>query len=191
MAEGKDSVTDKEETRNEGVETPKQASLLDESEDQSSEIEEEYLDEEEFERRRTEAVERRRRMMEEKEEEEEEDEEEPVLSPAEEFDFPKDPEGWTEEDLQELWTDAPTEITNDIGWDPDLADEDDWELIDSLRSEGKTMDLQPFYVPYRKYYPVIPDNHHDIENPKAAVEELERIEEFLKWVSYVFPDGST
>eukprot|EP01018_Ginkgo_biloba_P038926 Gb_26206 [translate_table: standard] len=118
-------------------------------------------------------------------------EEEPELITTEEFDFPKEPKGWTEEYLQDIWTNAPTKIKNDIGWDPDLADEDDWELIDSLKSEAKTMDLLPFYIPYRKYYPFIPVNNHDIENPKETFEELEHIEEFLKWVSYIFLDEST
>ncbi|KAK9158788.1 hypothetical protein Scep_005362 [Stephania cephalantha] len=72
------------------------------------------------------------------------------------FDFPKDPERWREEDLRELWGDAPLEATKP-GWDPVWADEEDWEIVQD----------------------------------EAVIEELDRIEEFLKWVSYIFPDGST
>ncbi|CAA6663712.1 unnamed protein product [Spirodela intermedia] len=96
------------------------------------------------------------------------------------FDFPRDPERWREEDLLELWADAPVDMTKP-GWDPIWADEEDWE--------GSP--IAPFYVPYRKHFPAIPDNHHDISNPKSVIEELDRIEEFLKWVSYIFPDGSS
>jgi hypothetical protein len=106
------------------------------------------------------------------------------------FDFPKDPENWKEEDLQELWADAPLPMTKP-GWDPVWADEDDWGVVEEEVEEGRDPPIAPFYVPYRKYYPAIPDNHHDIEKPKAVIEELDRIEEFLKWVSFVFPDGSS
>lgn len=113
------------------------------------------------------------------------------LTDAEMYDFPKDPENWTEEDLEEIWADAPPEIINDIGWDPDLVDDEDWELIETLREEGETVTTEPFYVPYRKYYPPILKTHHDINTPKSVVEELERLEEFFKWGSFVFKDGST
>ncbi|OVA17864.1 MORN motif [Macleaya cordata] len=106
------------------------------------------------------------------------------------FDFPKDPEKWREEDIQELWADAPLEMTKP-GWDPVWADEDDWEVVKEEIKAGRDPPIAPFYLPYRKCYPAIPDNHHDISNPKAVIEELDRIEEFLKWVSYIFPDGSS
>ncbi|KAF3455102.1 hypothetical protein FNV43_RR05550 [Rhamnella rubrinervis] len=106
------------------------------------------------------------------------------------FDFPEDPENWTEEDLKELWADAPLGMTKP-GWDPVWADEEDWEVVRDEIKEGRDPPIAPFYVPYRKPYPVIPDNHYDISNPKAVIEELDRIEEFLQWVSYVFQDGST
>ncbi|KAK9123981.1 hypothetical protein Sjap_013583 [Stephania japonica] len=106
------------------------------------------------------------------------------------FDFPKDPERWREEDLRELWGDAPLEATKP-GWDPVWADEEDWEIVQDEVRDGRDPPIAPFYLPYRKYYPAIPDNHYDISNPKAVIEELDRIEEFLKWVSYIFPDGST
>lgn len=106
------------------------------------------------------------------------------------FDFPEDPENWKEEDLKELWADAPLAMTKP-GWDPAWADEDDMEVVNEEIEAGRDPQIAPFYVPYRKPYPVIPDNHHDIENPKGVIEELDRIEEFLTWVSYVFPDGSS
>lgn len=106
------------------------------------------------------------------------------------FDFPYDPENWKEQDLQELWADAPLKMTKP-GWDPVWADEEDWEVVKEEIKAGRDPPIAPFYVPYRKYFPAIPDNHHDISNPKAAIEELDRIEEFLKWVSYVFVDGSS
>ncbi|CAA7027696.1 unnamed protein product [Microthlaspi erraticum] len=106
------------------------------------------------------------------------------------FDFPRDPERWKEEDLREIWADAPLEMTKP-GWDPVLADEEDWEIVNEEIQEGRDPGIQPFYVPYRKPYPAIPDNHYDIENAKGVVEELDRIEEFLQWVSYIFPDGSS
>jgi hypothetical protein len=71
------------------------------------------------------------------------------------------------------------------------ADEEEWDIVREEIKAGRDPPIAPFYVPYRKPFPVIPDNHHDISNPKAVVEELDRIEEFLKWVSYVFEDGTT
>ncbi|XP_010940531.4 protein TIC 100 [Elaeis guineensis] len=106
------------------------------------------------------------------------------------YDFPPDPEKWREEDLQELWADAPLDMT-EPGWDPVWADEEEWEVVRHEMDAGRDPPIAPFYVPYRRYYPAIPDNHYDISNPKSVIEELDRIEEFLKWVSYVFPDGST
>ncbi|CAA7400206.1 unnamed protein product [Spirodela intermedia] len=106
------------------------------------------------------------------------------------FDFPRDPERWREEDLLELWADAPVDMTKP-GWDPIWADEEDWEVVQEERKAGRDPPIAPFYVPYRKHFPAIPDNHHDISNPKSVIEELDRIEEFLKWVSYIFPDGSS
>lgn len=106
------------------------------------------------------------------------------------FDFPRDKENWREEDLKELWADAPLEMTKP-GWDPVWADEEDWEIVNEEIKAGRDPPIAPFYLPYRKYYPAIPDNHYDISNPKSVIEELDRIEEFLKWVSYIFPDGGS
>ncbi|XP_077241217.1 MORN (Membrane Occupation and Recognition Nexus) repeat-containing protein [Tasmannia lanceolata] len=107
------------------------------------------------------------------------------------FDFPPDPEKWREEDLKELWADGPVEMVNP-GWDPVWADEEeDWEVVTEEINAGRDPPIAPFYLPFRKYYPAIPDNHFDISNPKSVIEELDRIEEFLTWVSYIFPDGSS
>ncbi|XWS28620.1 hypothetical protein CRYUN_Cryun25bG0086300 [Craigia yunnanensis] len=106
------------------------------------------------------------------------------------WDFPEDRENWREEDLKEYWVDAPLEMTKP-GWDPVWADEEDWEIVTDEIKAGRDPGIAPFYVPYRKPYPAIPDNHYDISNPKAVIEELDRIEEFLNWVSYIFPDGSS
>ncbi|XP_047317096.1 protein TIC 100 [Impatiens glandulifera] len=106
------------------------------------------------------------------------------------FDFPKDPENWREQDLKELWGDAPPAMTKP-GWDPNWIDEDELEIIREEIEDGNDPPIAPFYVPYRKPYPVIPDNHFDISNPKSVIEELDRIEEFMIWVSYIFEDGSS
>ncbi|KAH9660129.1 protein TIC100 [Citrus sinensis] len=106
------------------------------------------------------------------------------------FDFPKDPENWMEQDLKELWADAPLEMTKP-GWDPAFADEEDWDVVKDMYKAGKVPPIAPFYLPYRQPYPVVPDDHVDIATPKAVIEELDRIEEFLTWVSYVFADGSS
>lgn len=120
----------------------------------------------------------------------EEQEERNCVDPEDLFDFPRDPEKWREEDLQELWADGPIESSKP-GWDPVWADEEDWEIVKEEVKAGRDPPIAPFYLPYRQYYPVIPDNHHDISTPKSVIEELDRIEEFLKWVSFVFADGST
>ncbi|XP_031488908.1 protein TIC 100 [Nymphaea colorata] len=122
--------------------------------------------------------------------EREEEEDRYRIYPEDIFDFPNDPEKWREEDLQEYWRDAPLEMAQP-GWDPVFADEEDWEAVVDELSAGRDPPIAPFYVPFRKYFPVIPDNHHDIATPKAVIEELDRIEEFLKWGSYIFPDGSS
>ncbi|KAI4322370.1 hypothetical protein L6164_022073 [Bauhinia variegata] len=108
----------------------------------------------------------------------------------ERWNFPKDPENWMEQDLRELWADAPLEMT-EPGWDPAFYDEDDWEFVQDEIAAGRRPPIAPFYLPYRKPYPAIPNNHYDISNPKATIEELDRIEEFLIWVSYIFADGSS
>lgn len=120
----------------------------------------------------------------------EEEEDEDYVFREDLFNFPKDPEEWKEEDLKELWADAPLGMKKP-GWDPVWAEDEDWEVVKEEIQAGRNPPIAPFYLPYRKYYPAIPDNHHDISNPKAVIEELDRIEEFLKWVSYIFPDGSS
>ncbi|XP_009616747.1 protein TIC 100 isoform X2 [Nicotiana tomentosiformis] len=106
------------------------------------------------------------------------------------FDFPYDSENWREEDLKELWGDAPIEMTKP-GWDPNWVDEEEEDIISEEIRAGRDPPIAPFYVPYRKPFPVVPDNNYDISNPKSVIEELDRIEEFLKWVSYIFADGSS
>ncbi|KAG4981030.1 hypothetical protein AAZX31_12G171100 [Glycine max] len=106
------------------------------------------------------------------------------------YDFPRDPEEWTEQDLREFWADGPYEIGG-TGWDPVWATDDEWRYVKEQIADGEEPPIAPFYLPYRKHYPPIPDNHYDIATPKDAIEELDRIEEFLKWVSYIFEDGST
>ncbi|PHT35100.1 Protein TIC [Capsicum baccatum] len=106
------------------------------------------------------------------------------------FDFPRDYENWREIDLKELWADAPLAMTKP-GWDPNWVDEEEEDIVAEEYDAGREPPIAPFYVPYRKPYPVIPDNHYDISNPKSVIEELDRIEEFLKWVSFIFADGSS
>ncbi|KAF5770121.1 hypothetical protein HanXRQr2_Chr14g0655941 [Helianthus annuus] len=106
------------------------------------------------------------------------------------YDFPADPEEWKEEDLKEFWADAPPFLMKP-GWDPNWVDKDELEVINEEIREGRDPPIAPFYVPYRKHYPVIPHNHYDIRNAKSVIEELDRIEEFLTWHSFVFADGST
>ena len=106
------------------------------------------------------------------------------------YNFPKDNENWREEDLKELWADAPTRMLKP-GWDPALVDEEDWKIVRDEVKAGRDPPIAPFYLPYRKPYPVIPSNHYDIRNPRDVIEELDRTEEFLQWVSYVFPDGGS
>nr|XP_043631962.1 protein TIC 100 [Erigeron canadensis] len=106
------------------------------------------------------------------------------------YDFPEDPENWKEEDLKELWADAPPFMTKP-GFDPSFVDKDELDIINEEIREGRDPPIAPFYVPYRKHYPVIPHNHYDIRNAKSVIEELDRIEETLQWHSFVFADGST
>jgi hypothetical protein len=70
------------------------------------------------------------------------------------------------------------------------ADEEDWDIVRKMKEEGRDLLIAPFYLPYRRPYLAIPDNHYDISNPKAVIEELDRIEDFLTRVSYIFEDGS-
>ena len=119
----------------------------------------------------------------------EEEEDDEVLEEEDEWNFPIDREEWTEEDLEEEWAD-PTPADDTVGRDPELA-EDDEELIAKLEKDGRAPPQRPYYVPYRKWYPSIPEDHPDIDSPEAVVEELERMEEFLVWASYIFEDGSS
>ncbi|KAL8496427.1 hypothetical protein ACS0TY_020224 [Phlomoides rotata] len=121
---------------------------------------------------------------------EEEEDEKNIVYREDRYDFPPDPENWREEDLKELWVDAPLGMTKP-GWDPHDVDEEEVDVLTEEIREGRDPPIAPFYVPYRKFYPVIPTDNYDVSNPKSVIEELDRIEEFLKWVSYIFPDGSS
>lgn len=119
-----------------------------------------------------------------------EEDEEDLEFDEDKFNFPEDKDKWTEQDLQELWADRPMNYRKP-GWDPVWADNYDWEVMRQLKEAGQDPPIAPFYLPYRKPYPVVPENNFDIRSPKDVVEELDRMEEFLVWASYIFPDGST
>ncbi|GAB2274654.1 hypothetical protein Dimus_009424 [Dionaea muscipula] len=107
------------------------------------------------------------------------------------FDFGTDYENWTEADLKELWGDGPLR-SDKTGWDPYFVDGYDADAVREMYAEGGNPTVAPFYVPYRGHYPVIARGMFpDISTPKAVITELDRIEEFLKWVSYIFKDGSS
>ncbi|PSR95488.1 Protein TIC like [Actinidia chinensis var. chinensis] len=108
------------------------------------------------------------------------------------FNFPKDPENWTEEDLWEMWADHPNGFDKQ-GWDPAWVGKKEMKVLREHAEDGRDVPIAPFYVPYRRSYPVVPPRsfHYSINRPKAVVEELDMIEEFLNWVSYIFPDDST
>lgn len=116
--------------------------------------------------------------------------EERFLTKKDPFDFPYDPENWSEKDLQELWTTGPP-LDNNTGWDPDWAGRKEWEQVAIGAEHGLNPRIAPFYVPYRKPYPVLPKVIPYLRNPLNLLEELDRIEEVLKWVSYIFPNGNT
>lgn len=175
----------------------KQAAVSSESSDSESEAEEgQALEQdeqapapgevgEEFAKARREAL---RAKREQRLAEEEASDEEEVLEEDQLWNFPPDRYGWEEEDLGELWADAWSGDER-TGWDPDLVD--DWDEVEKLWKEGKGPPMRPHYVPYRKHYPLIPEDHPDIKTPQDVVHELDRYEEFLVWRSYIFKDGSS
>jgi hypothetical protein len=142
---------------------------------------------EEFAKARREALreKREKRMA-----EEEASDDEEVLEEEELWNFPLDRDNWEEDDIGEEWAEAwgGDERT---GWDPDLVDRDQWDEIEKQWQEGGGPPMRPWYVPYRKHYPLIPEDHPDIQTPQDVVEELDRYEEFLTWASYIFKDGSS
>lgn len=113
-----------------------------------------------------------------------------AVDPFNPFDFPPDDEDWTEEDLLELWDNGNNSIGG-TGWDPKLATPEEWDYVKGQLAKGKDVPVAPFYLPYRKPIPPIPNNNFAIKGPEGVIEELDRIEEFLKWVSYIFEDGTT
>lgn len=164
----------------------------DDSDDEYEDEEDEGMtqeEREELEQQREEKREDKRRKREEEEAKRKAEEE--VVEEEDLWDFPVDREHWTEEDLGEHWEDYWGD-TNAVGWDPELVSSASYEKYEKLWNEGNPGPPgTPYYVPYRKFYPQIPDNHYDIQTPEDVVEELERMEEFLVWVSYIFKDGST
>ncbi|GER34415.1 MORN (Membrane Occupation and Recognition Nexus)repeat-containing protein [Striga asiatica] len=123
---------------------------------------------------------------------EEEKENVPVIDRDEYFNFPEDPENWQEEDVRELWADRPMGMVK-TGFDPHNVDEEEVKIIQEEIKAGRKPRIAPFYVPYRKPYPVIPERkeNYNVYSPKTVIEELDRIEEFLTWRSYIFEDGSS
>ncbi|KAL2644497.1 hypothetical protein R1flu_012084 [Riccia fluitans] len=143
---------------------------------------------EEFAKQRREAAKLRREKRLEEEEAEALSDDEDVIEEEELWNFPVDEEKWTEDDIGEEWADAwPGD--DKVGFDPELV-EDEEEVIKQWK-EGRGPPQRPYYVPYRKHYPLIPEDHPDIQTPQDVVEELERYEEFFSWASYIFEDGST
>ncbi|KAL5081870.1 hypothetical protein RYX36_010291 [Vicia faba] len=113
-----------------------------------------------------------------------------AVDPFNPFDFPPDNEDWSEEDLRELWDYGNNSIAGS-GWDPKLTTPEEWHYVKGQLAKGKDLPVAPFYLPYRKPIPPIPNNNASIKRPEDVIEELDRIEEFLKWVSYIFEDGTT
>ncbi|KAK6163496.1 hypothetical protein DH2020_000360 [Rehmannia glutinosa] len=74
---------------------------------------------------------------------EQEEEEKDVVYHEDLFDFPRDPENWREEDLKELWADAPLEMTKP-GWDPHNVDEEEVEIISDEIRAGRDPPIAPF-----------------------------------------------
>lgn len=184
MADSKPKETKKEEEEEEQGE-----------EDYSSSDDSDYTtdsDEEEGEEVTGDAEEKGEETRQEEEEEQEDSKSDDDQVDEEElWNFPPDNEHWTEEDLGEHWEDYWGD-TRAVGWDPNMVSEASWEKYEKLWNEGKPGPPgTPYYVPYRKFYPPIPDNHFDIQTPEDVIEELERTEEFLLWYSYLFKNGSS
>lgn len=182
-----DSSSKKDEVPKEELEEEESWSSNDEDSDDDSDESEEEEEVTSEERRK---ADKRKERKKKKREEEAQIKKDDTVSEEDLWNFPVDNEHWTEEDLGEKWADYWGD-TMAVGYDPELVDEVDIEKHEKLRKEGKGPPDSPFYVPYRKFYPSIPDNHVDIQTPEDVVEELERMEEFLVWVSYVFEDGSS
>lgn len=124
------------------------------------------------------------RKRKEKEVEEEEDE---VLEEEDEWNFFIDRENWIEEDLEEEWVDFIL-VDDMVGWDLELV-EDDEEFIVKFEKDGRVFFWRLYYVFYRKVYFLIFEDYFDIDSFEVVVEELECMEEFFVWVSYIFEDG--
>ncbi|KAL8477060.1 hypothetical protein ACS0TY_029394 [Phlomoides rotata] len=58
------------------------------------------------------------------------------------------------------------------GWDPHDVDKEEVDVLTEEIREGRDLPIGPFYVPYRKNYPVIPTDNYDVSNPKSVIEEF-------------------
>ncbi|CAK8535338.1 unnamed protein product [Lathyrus sativus] len=106
------------------------------------------------------------------------------------FEYPQDDEDWSEKDLREVW-DNGNNVISGTGWDPNSVAPDEWVYVETQLANGRDVPVAPFYLPYRKHLPQVPPKNVNIKSPMDFIEELDRIEEFLKWVSYIFEDGTT
>ncbi|CAI5472354.1 unnamed protein product [Closterium sp. Yama58-4] len=126
------------------------------------------------------------------------------VAEEEEWNFPQDPDKWTEADLGEEWADAPADAKVPF-YDPLLglsaldAADDDADADDGRRrrkaprkqQRAKLPHSEDRYVPYRQGLPPVNEMEDGSSGALRALEELEMEEEFLQWASYVFRDGAT
>ncbi|CAI5489135.1 unnamed protein product [Closterium sp. Naga37s-1] len=126
------------------------------------------------------------------------------VAEEEEWNFPQDPDKWTEADLGEEWADAPADAKVPF-YDPLLglsaldAADDDADADDGRRrrkaprkqQRAKLPHSEDRYVPYRQGLPPVNEMDDGSSGALKALEELEMEEEFLQWASYVFRDGAT
>ncbi|GKU93920.1 hypothetical protein SLEP1_g7472 [Rubroshorea leprosula] len=87
------------------------------------------------------------------------------------WDVADDLERWREEDVKELWADAPLFMTK-LGWDTVWADEEDWAVVNEEIQAERDPPIAPFYVPYTKTYPPVPKDDYDIKGPKGSSRNL-------------------
>ncbi|CAI5975031.1 unnamed protein product [Closterium sp. NIES-65] len=126
------------------------------------------------------------------------------VAEEDEWNFPQDPDKWTEADLGEEWADAPADAKVPF-YDPLLglsaldAADDDADADDGRRrrkaprkqQRAKLPHSEDRYVPYRQGLPPVNEMDDGSSGALKALEELEMEEEFLQWASYVFRDGAT
>ncbi|GJP51767.1 hypothetical protein CLOM_g10910 [Closterium sp. NIES-68] len=126
------------------------------------------------------------------------------VAEEDEWNFPQDPDKWTEADLGEEWAEAPPDAKVPF-YDPLLglsaldAADDDADADDGRRrrkaprkqQRAKLPHSEDRYVPYRQGLPPVNEMDDGSSGALRALEELEMEEEFLQWASYVFRDGAT